>query len=157
VTAAEAFHGRLDPARLRDAAQAVRTPGRLEVVAREPLTVLDGAHNPAGAKALADALPEVVGDRRMVGVMSVLDDKDASSMLETLLPLFEEVVFTRSSRPGALPPATLESLARQLGGPPAQVEPSPQAALAAARELAGRDGAVVVTGSIYLLSDLARA
>ena len=47
-------------------------------------------------------------------------------MLATLLPLFGRVVFTRSSRRGALPPATLESLARQLGGPPAEVEPSPR-------------------------------
>ena len=65
-------------------------------------------------------------------------------------------MFTRSSHRGALPAATLESLARQLGGPVAQIEPSPRAALARARELAGPDGAVVVTGSIYLLSDLAR-
>ncbi len=156
VAAAEAFRGPLDPAHVRDAAQAVRTPGRLEVVGHEPLTIRDGAHNPAGARALAAALGEIVGDRRVVGVMSVLDDKDASNMLGTLLPLFGEVVFTRSSHRSALPAATLASLARQLGGPVTQIEPSPRTALARARELAGPDGAVVVTGSIYLLSDLAR-
>ena len=156
VAAAEAFHGALDPARVREAAQSVRTPGRLEVVAHDPLTIRDGAHNPAGASALAEALPRLVGERRVVGVMSVLDDKDASTMLGTLLPLFGDVVFTRSSRRDALPPATLASLARQLGGPATHIEPSPRAALARARELAGREGAVVVTGSIYLLSDLAR-
>jgi len=156
VAAAEAFHGPLDPARVREAAQSVRTPGRLEVVAHDPLTIRDGAHNPAGASALAEALPRLVGERRVVGVMSVLDDKDASTMLGTLLPLFGDVVFTRSSRRDALPPATLASLARQLGGPATHIEPSPRAALARARELAGREGAVVVTGSIYLLSDLAR-
>jgi dihydrofolate synthase/folylpolyglutamate synthase len=157
VAAAEAFHGRLDPVRVRAAAQAVRTPGRLEVVGEEPLTILDGAHNPAGAEALAAELPSLVGERSVVAVMSVLDDKDASRMLATLLPLFAGVVFTRSSRRDALPPATLASLARQLGGPAASIEPSPRAALARARELAGAGGAVVVTGSIYLLSDLARA
>ncbi len=156
VAAAEAFHGPLDPSHVRDAAQAVRTPGRLETVAGDPLTILDGAHNPAGVSALAAALGEIVEDRPVVGVMSVLDDKDASNMLGTLLPLFAQVVFTRSSHRGALPPATLESLARQLGGPVAHVEPSPQAALARARQLAGAGGAVVVAGSIYLLSDLAR-
>ena len=77
-------------------------------------------------------------------------------MLGSLLPLFEAVVFTRSSRRGALPAATLASLARQLGGPVAHIEPSPRTALARARELASPEGAVVVTGSIYLLSDLAR-
>ena len=157
VAAAEAFHGPLDPERVRAAAQAVRTPGRLEVVGKQPLTILDGAHNPAGAAALAAALPEVVGDRATVGVMSVLDDKDASRMLSILLPSFDAVVFTRSSRRDALPPATLQSLARQRGGPQTHLAPSPHAALTTARELAGRDGAVVVTGSIYLLSDLARA
>jgi dihydrofolate synthase/folylpolyglutamate synthase len=142
---------------VRAAAQAVRAPGRLEVVGEEPLTILDGAHNPAGAEALAAELPSLVGERSVVAVMSVLDDKDASRMLATLLPLFAGVVFTRSSRRDALPPATLASLARQLGGPAASIEPSPRAALARARELAGAGGAVVVTGSIYLLSDLARA
>jgi dihydrofolate synthase/folylpolyglutamate synthase len=156
VAAAEAFRGHLDPARVRAAAQAVRTPGRLEVVTSDPLTILDGAHNPAGARALAAALHEIVASRPVVGVMSVLDDKDASNMLGTLLPLFEAVVFTRSSHRGALPAATLASLARQLAGPVAHIEPSPRTALARARELAGPEGAVVVTGSIYLLSDLAR-
>jgi dihydrofolate synthase/folylpolyglutamate synthase len=156
VAAAEAFLGQLDPAQVRAAAQAVRTPGRLEVVGHDPLTIRDGAHNPAGAAALAAALPEMVGDRPVAGVMSVLDDKDAARMLATVLPLFDEVVFTRSSRRDALPPATLASLARQLGGPPAHIEPAPQPALTRARDLAGPGGAVVVTGSIYLLSDLAR-
>jgi dihydrofolate synthase/folylpolyglutamate synthase len=156
VAAVAAFLGRVDPQHVRAAALAVRTPARLEVVSRDPLIILDGAHNPAGAAALAAALPEVVAGRQTVGVMSVLDDKDASTMLATLLPLFDEVVFTRSSRRDALPPATLESLARQLGGPPAHIEISPRAALERARELAGPGGAVIVTGSIYLLSDLAR-
>jgi dihydrofolate synthase/folylpolyglutamate synthase len=156
VAAAEAYHGPLDAAHIRDAAQAVRTPGRLEVVARDPLTIFDGAHNPAGARALAAALGEVVEGRPIVGVMSVLDDKAASEMLAILLPLMDHIVFTRSSRSGALPPATLESLARQLDGPPAELEPRPGAALERARDLAGPHGAVLVTGSIYLLSDLAR-
>jgi dihydrofolate synthase/folylpolyglutamate synthase len=156
LAAAEAFHGPLDPSLLRDAALAVATPGRLEIVATEPLTIIDGAHNPAGARALAASLGEITAGRRTVAVMSVLDDKDASEMLAMLLPILDEVVFTRSSRQNALPAATLESLARQLGGPPAELEADPAAALARARDLAGRDGAVLVTGSIYLLSDLAR-
>jgi dihydrofolate synthase / folylpolyglutamate synthase len=156
LAAAEAYRGSLDPQAVRDAALAVATPGRLEVVAGEPLMILDGAHNPAGARALAAELGELIAGRLAVGVMSVLDDKDASEMLATLLPVLDRIVFTRSSHRSALPPATLESLARQLAGPPAEVEPSPAAALDRARALAGRDGAVIVTGSIYLLSDLAR-
>ena len=156
AAAAEAFHGPLDPQHVRAAAGSVRTPGRLEVIGRDPLTIIDGAHNPAGAQALAAALPDLVEGRRVVGVMSVLDDKDASTMLSILLPLFGAVVFTRSSRRDALPPATLESLARQHAGPAVHLAPSPHAALDIARELAGAEGAIVVTGSIYLLSDLVR-
>jgi dihydrofolate synthase/folylpolyglutamate synthase len=87
-------------------------------------------------------------------VLSILDDKDAAGILAALRPLVESAVFTRSSRPGALPPAVLESLWGQLGGADAQVVLDPEAAVAAARERAGRDGAVLVTGSIYLLAEL---
>jgi dihydrofolate synthase/folylpolyglutamate synthase len=66
------------------------------------------------------------------------------------------VIFTRSSHTRALPPATLESLARQLAGPPAEVVAEPVQAVERAVALARTDGAVLVTGSIYLLSDLVR-
>jgi dihydrofolate synthase/folylpolyglutamate synthase len=118
--------------------------------------LLDGAHNPAAALALQASLGDVVGDRKLTAVVSILDDKDAAAMLATLLPLCERVVFTRSSHPRALPPATLESLARQLSGPPAEVVAAPGPATERAVALAGARGAVLVTGSIYLLSDLVR-
>jgi dihydrofolate synthase/folylpolyglutamate synthase len=92
-----------------------------------------------------------------VGVFAVLDDKDAAAMLEALLPLCGQAVFTRCSNPRSLPPATLESLASKLGGPPSQTVGDPRAALGRARELAGPDGAVIATGSIYLVADLVRA
>lgn len=159
VAAAEAFlAGRraLEPQRVEAAARDVRVPGRLEAIAREPLTLVDGAHNPAGATALADAVPGVAGGRPLTGVVAILDDKDAAEMLGALLPLFERVVLTRSSNPRSLPPATLESLVRQLGGPAAETVVEPRDALKRARELAGPDGAVLATGSIYLVGDLVR-
>jgi dihydrofolate synthase/folylpolyglutamate synthase len=88
--------------------------------------------------------------------VSVLDDKDAAGMLELLLPACAAVVFTRSSHPRALPPATLDSLSGQLAGPPSEVVADPESALERARALAGEDGVVLVAGSIYLLSDLLR-
>jgi dihydrofolate synthase/folylpolyglutamate synthase len=63
-------------------------------------------------------------------------------------------VFTRSRNPRALPPATLASLAAQLGGPAAEIVSDPRTAVARAQELAGPDGAVLATGSIYLVADL---
>ncbi len=89
--------------------------------------------------------------QRFTGVVAILDDKDAAAMLRELLPLFDRVVFTRSANPRSLPPATLESLSTQLGGPPATVVLDPKRALERAREI-GRP--VLATGSIYLIADL---
>src|SRR4051794_4901808 len=156
-TAAHAFLGAdLDVAAVARAAAEVEVPGRMQVVGERPLVIHDGAHNPAGAAALAEALPEVIGERKLVPVIGVLDDKDAAGMLRALLPLADAVVFTRSANPRSLPPATLVTLAGQLGGPPAEAVGDPRAAVERARELAGPDGAVVVTGSIYLIADLVR-
>ena len=155
-TAAEAFLGELDEDAVQRAAAEVQVPGRMQTLDERPLTVVDGAHNPSGARAVADAVPEVLGDRRAVGVVAVLDDKDAAGMLQALLPRLSHVVFTRSSNPRSLSPGTLESLASKLGGPPAETVGDPRAALARARELAGPDGAVLATGSIYLIADLLR-
>jgi dihydrofolate synthase / folylpolyglutamate synthase len=160
AASAEAFLGRpLDSGALERAGAETRVPGRLEVVAERPLTVLDGAHNPEGARALADSLDDLLGERRpRVAVIGVLDDKDAAGMLAVLLPSIDRVVFTRSANPRSLPPATLASLEGQLGGgPPAEIVTEPRAALARARELAGAGGSVLATGSIYLIADLVRA
>ena len=154
--AAQEFMGRLDEAAVRRAAAEVEVPGRMQAVGERPLVIYDGAHNPAGAAALAEALPEVAGARRLVPVIGVLDDKDAAGMLRELLPLAHAAVFTRSQNPRSLPPATLVTLAAQLGGPPAEAVADPRAAVARAREIAGPEGAVVATGSIYLIADLVR-
>ena len=157
VTAAEAYAGELDAAGVRAAAESVTTPGRIEVVAEGPLTIFDGAHNPAGIAALGAALDSLVGDRPLVAVLSILDDKDAAGMLAALAPRVTRAIFTRSSNRSALPPAVLESLWRQVGGRSGEIIADPVPALERARLAAGREGAVLVTGSIYLLSDLARA
>src|SRR4051812_11734998 len=147
--AAEAFLGSLDSGAVAAAAAEVEVPGRLELVSSDgPLVFHDGAHNPAGAAALADALPAVIAGRRLVAVIGVLDDKDAASMLRAILPLTDAAVFTRSSNPRSLPPATLAALAAQVGGPPAECVGDPRAAVERARALAGPDGAVIATGSI---------
>ena len=151
---AEAFLERpLDRAAVEEAAAAVLVAGRMEVVAHDPLVIFDGAHNGAGMAALADALPEVIGDRPLTVVVSILDDKDASAMLGALLPLAENVVFTRTTNPRALPPGTLAHLSER---PDALTVGDPRAALERARQVAGEEGAVLATGSIYLIADLVR-
>jgi dihydrofolate synthase / folylpolyglutamate synthase len=156
--AAEAFLGHaLDEDAVERAGAETRIPGRLDVVGRRPLTVYDGAHNPEGARALADSLDDVLGDHRpRVAVIGVLEDKDAAGMLEALLPHVDRVVFTRSRNPRSLPPATLATLAEKLGERPAETVAHPRAAVDRARALAGPAGAVLATGSIYLVADLVR-
>jgi dihydrofolate synthase/folylpolyglutamate synthase len=157
TAAAQSFLGdRFAAEAMHRAAATVEVPGRMQAVAERPLTIYDGAHNDEGAAALADSLPEVIGDRPLVAVVAILDDKDAAGMLRSLLPLCDRVVFTRASNPRALPTGTLETLAAQLGGPPVETVPDARAAVARARELAGPDGAVIATGSIYLVADLVR-
>ena len=155
-TAAQAFLGELDERALAAAAAEVRVPGRLQQIGSEPLTLVDGAHNPDGMRALVESLrPPLVADgERIVATVSILDDKDAAGMLSALLPVCDAVVFTSSHNPRALPPATLQSLGTQLGGPPSEIVPDPGRALARARELAGPGGVVIAAGSIYLVADL---
>jgi dihydrofolate synthase/folylpolyglutamate synthase len=152
VAAAAAQLGELDPARVADVAARVQVPGRMQVMQERPLTIYDGAHNPSGMEALVQALD--LGGRNLYAVVSILDDKDAAGMLRPLLGRTAGAVFTSSRNPRALPPATLASLAGQLGGPECEIVPDPRAAVARAQELAGPDGAVLATGSIYLVADL---
>jgi dihydrofolate synthase/folylpolyglutamate synthase len=161
VEAARAYlGGALDDAAVRAAGASTLVPGRFEVVSERPEVVLDGAHNPGGMAALAEALggPEgFIRGRRLVGCVAVLDDKDATEMLRTLLPLCDALVTTRAQTPRALPPATLGSLCRQLGfSGPVEIVGDPRAALERARALAGPDGVALATGSIYLIADLLR-
>jgi dihydrofolate synthase / folylpolyglutamate synthase len=144
--------GVLDDVVVERVAARITVPGRLQVVAERPLTILDGAHNPSGVQALAEALPE----RPFVGVVSILDDKDAAAMLRALLPRVARFVCTAAPSPRALSPATLASLVEQLGAT-AEIVPAPRAAVARAQELAGPEGAVIATGSIYLIAELVSA
>jgi dihydrofolate synthase/folylpolyglutamate synthase len=152
--AADAYLGELDAAALARAAAEIRVPGRLQQIDQQPLTLVDGAHNPDGMRALAESLPEIAAGRRVVAVVSILDDKDAAGMLAALGAGAEYLVFTHAHNRRALSPATLLSLAHQVHGPEGEIVSDPGRALARARELAGCDGVVVATGSLYLVSGL---
>jgi dihydrofolate synthase/folylpolyglutamate synthase len=155
--AAEAFLGSLEEGAVTAAAAAVRVPGRMQTVDSDPLTLIDGAHNPDGIAALVESLAEITrGRERVVAVVSVLDDKDVGSMLANLTPIADALVLTASRNPRSLPPPTLESQAQQLGASRTEIVPEPHHALARARELAGPRGVVLATGSIYLIADLLR-
>lgn len=157
MAAAEAFLERpLEPEAVAGAAAELEIPGRLQVVGASPLVIHDGAHNPAGAAALAEALPELVGSRPLVAVIAILDDKDAAGILAELLPHCRAAVLTRCEHPRSLPPGTLAALAAARPGLALETAAGPHAALDRGRTLAGPAGAVIATGSIHLVSDLVR-
>ena len=127
----------------------IQVPGRLERYSDAPLEIRDGAHNLAGIGYLLPRLPS----RRYVIVASILADKDVDGMLAALSVLGDSFVATRSSNPRALSARELAERARARFGHVEVVE-EPSRAVVRGRELAGAEGALLVTGSLYLLADL---
>jgi dihydrofolate synthase/folylpolyglutamate synthase len=147
VAAAETFVGRpVDPA----AAEGLTLPGRLERRGDSPLEIWDGAHNLDGVGWLLPRLP----DRQYVIVASILRDKNAEGMLAALSAVGDTFVATASANARSLSSEELATLARRWFGR-TETERNPGDAVARARSIAGRRGAVLVTGSLYLLADLA--
>ena len=136
-------------------------PGRLELIAGEPLVLLDGAHNAEGAAALVRELDGALGERRpRVGVLALQEDKPLAAILEAFAPALDALVATTSAHAGhsvALPAEELAAAALAAGFADVVAEPDPLAALTAARARAGPAGAVVVAGSLYLLERLRAA
>ena len=147
VAAAESFLGRpVDPSPARE----LRLPGRLlERRGESPLEIWDGAHNPNGVGYLLGRLPS----RRYVVACSILEDKDAETMLGGLGAVGDVLVATRSSNPRSLAAEELARIAARFFDQ-VEVVTDPAPALERARSVAGPDGAVLVTGSLYLLDDL---
>jgi dihydrofolate synthase / folylpolyglutamate synthase len=163
LAAVEAFFGAgaqrsLDIEAIREGFASVTAPGRLERVRSAPSVFVDAAHNPHGARALADALEADFGFRRLVGVVGVMRDKDAAGMLSALEPVLDELVVTTNSSERAMDPADLADVATEVFGVDrVSVYPRLDDALEAAIGLAEAEGdgteplsgvGVVVTGSV---------
>ncbi|KUI19368.1 dihydrofolate synthase [Mycobacterium sp. GA-1285] len=122
LAAVEAFFGagaqrQLDIEAVRAGFAAVTSPGRLERMRSAPTVFIDAAHNPAGAAALAQALQEEFDFRFLVGVVSVMGDKDVDGILAALEPVFDQVVVTHNGSPRALDVEALAPVAEQRFGP----------------------------------------
>jgi dihydrofolate synthase/folylpolyglutamate synthase len=164
---AEAYLGRsLDRGALREVAATLTIPGRLERLAERPPTYVDVAHNPDGARALAKALPETLGPgaKRVIAVLAVLADKDADGIVAALAPALDRAICTQlpadgpqASRIGTLGAHRPSKSAAELvaacerAGLEAEAQADFGAALGRARALAGEDGAVLISGSHYVL------
>ena len=159
VAAVEAFLGggqiQIADDILRSAISDVSSPGRLQLIRTEPNLLLDGAHNPAGALILAQALRAEFSDKPLVGVVAVLAEKDAAGLFTNLAGVFESVVLTQSSSPRSMPVAELESIAKDGLGQEVESISDFKLALERAKQRALEiDGTVVVTGSITLVGDV---
>ncbi len=136
---------------------AVRWPGRFQViegVPGRPTIVLDGAHNPAGATALAESLSRLFPGGRLTLVLGISADKDRAGVLKALVPLARRVVLTAAANPRATPPEELRAAL-----PPVEAETRCAPDAAGALELALADPAadlVCVAGSLFLVADALR-
>jgi dihydrofolate synthase/folylpolyglutamate synthase len=139
-----------DEARARGLA-AARHPGRLETVAEAPRVILDGAHNPHGARALAAAVAAMT-ERPRVLVLAVSADKDVAGLVDALAGSVDAVVATRYQQPRSLDPEALAALVAARG---VAVEAADDvvAAIARARARTGGGGVVVVAGSLFAVGE----
>jgi dihydrofolate synthase/folylpolyglutamate synthase len=135
--------------------------GRLQIANTEPFEIRDSAHNPQAAQALAGAVGELAEGRPVTLLVAMLADKPVDDTLGELLAMVPDdgvVICTAAANPRSLPSEELAGRVRALAAPGVRVEAvdGPVAALGRAREVAGRDGLLSVTGSNYLIADLLR-
>ena len=140
---------------VRDGLRQVDWPGRLEVVAHNPAVVLDAAHNGASARWLSATLDELFPQRPRALVFGASADKDVRGMFEALLPGVDHLIAAQAIHPRALATEEIEAIARATGfaGAIAQI-PSVPDALSEAQRLAGGEGLVVITGSLFIVGEV---
>jgi dihydrofolate synthase/folylpolyglutamate synthase len=128
-------------------------PGRLEQLADDPVTLLDGAHNPDAAQALTAALYEAFQWDRLHLVMAMFGDKDVETVAGLIAPLADRAYVTVNSSPRSAPAERLASALRDGGVTEQERFPSVERAMGAARDAAGPEDLILVTGSFYTVAD----
>lgn len=160
IAAVESFLGRgsqaLDEDVLSEGLAAATSPGRLQPIAQDPVVVVDAAHNPHGARALADALPVAFPSEHVVGVVGILGDKDARGFVRALKDTVQTFVVTQPPGERALDAdAFARIVVDEVGADRVVVEPALDQALQEARDLAdeadAEDALVLVAGSIVMV------
>ncbi len=153
---------------VREAFGMMSSPGRLEVVRRSPLMIIDAAHNPAGMAASVGALTEVFDHTDLVAIVAVSEDKDVPGILDQLEPVAAQLVVTRNSSARSMDPAKLAELAGAVFGPDrvtvaARLDEAIEAAVALADDAAAARAdhggaapggpAILITGSVITAGD----
>ena len=129
-----------------------RWPGRMHLLPGPPRILLDGAHNAAAVKSLAKALQQECTFSRLLLVIGIMEDKDAHTMLGSLLPLADRAIFTRPVYERAMDPVYLQALSSAWATPGDVIQPLGPA-LETARQWAGANDLIVVTGSLFTVGD----
>jgi dihydrofolate synthase/folylpolyglutamate synthase len=137
---------------LREAWRDLFWPGRMEMLSRCPLLMIDGAHNPEKARALAEAVAALGQDRRLVLVLGVSREKDLRGVLQPFLLLNPTLIATQAQSERARSAKEVHALGKSLGLEAEQVLPV-SAAVERAQALAGTEGLVLVTGSMYVAGE----
>ena len=135
-----------------DGLRQTRWEGRLEILRRSPLLIVDGAHNPAGVAALCRALQKDFPHRRLILLFGVLGDKDYRTMAKRLFPLADRVILTRPHSERALSPDLLLTIIGAVSG--VEVIEDPGRALHHALSIAGEDDLICAAGSLYLVGEI---
>ena len=161
LVAVEAFFGDqpLDIEAVRAGFAAVTSPGRCEVIHRDPTVILDAAHNPHGAKALSETLKSEFNFDEIVAVVGVFADKDATGILQELEPIVDHVIVTQSTSSRAMSSTELEKIASSIFGSDRVFEISDlhtaldRAVTDAIRPLSDDSVGIIVTGSVVTVGE----
>ena len=163
VLAAESLSGflpgEIGPDAIERGLASARWPGRLQVVGTRPLFLVDGAHNPAAASALAYALRSLRdrgGFRRLHLILGILKEKDLGGIAQPLLDLEPRVIVTRGASERFIDPHEVAAALRSFGCEPVTAVDLP-GAIEAARAGAAHGDAIVLCGSLYLVGDALKA
>jgi dihydrofolate synthase/folylpolyglutamate synthase len=127
-------------------------PGRLQVVSRNPLMILDGAHNPGAIRCLSEAIRTGFQYKRLMLVLGVMADKDLRGILRGIIPMADYVFFTRPVYYRAAAPETLMREASRLGKP-GEIQPVLAEAIRKAQTMANREDLILVTGSLFTVGE----
>ena len=161
LIAVEAFFGEqdLDIDAVRAGFANVTSPGRCEIVHRDPTIILDAAHNPHGAKAIAETIQSEFTFDDVTGIVAVMADKDALGILQALEPVMNQIIVTTNSTERSMAVADLEALAHQVFGvdrvfsQPTLTEAIEKAIKDSVRPLSEESLAILITGSVVTVGE----
>lgn len=141
---------------MREGIASVSWPGRFELVARNPLFIVDGGHNPQCIEALVNNVRDYLGGKRLTILTGVLADKDYGDMYQDMAQYADEFVTVTPPNPRALPAQELKTYLERFGKPVTACDTVAEG-VALAKKLAGADGVVLAYGSLYMVGDIEAA